>query len=317
MKLIIILILFLSGCVSGNVVKDVILSEEISKPLVYFCPRDNCSEVLAYYINNSISSVYCAFYDIDLENVLELLESKSNSIDVKIVVDDNNYDFGGKGIIKDTSSQLSHNKFCIFDNSIILTGSFNPTNNGAYKNNNNIVIVESSYLVNNYLDEFNELWNYNFGSGRKTFDTVVYLNGKKYENFFCPEDNCKEQVLRLLNEAETSIYFMTFSFTDFDIANLLVSKKDLDVRGVMESKRVNMQYNQYKNLVGKIDVRKDQNKYTMHHKVFIIDNRTVITGSYNPTKAANTKNDENILVIHDREIAKLFLDEFDELYGKD
>ena len=54
----------------------------------------------------------------------------------------------------------------------------------------------------------------------------------------------------------------------------------------------------------------------MHHKVFIIDNETVITGSYNPTKHANEKNDENILVIHGREIAGEYVQEFLDLWGE-
>jgi phosphatidylserine/phosphatidylglycerophosphate/cardiolipin synthase-like enzyme len=53
---------------------------------------------------------------------------------------------------------------------------------------------------------------------------------------------------------------------------------------------------------------------TMHHKVFIIDNKTVITGSYNPTKNANERNDENILIIHDKKIAEKYLKEFERIY---
>ena len=48
----------------------------------------------------------------------------------------------------------------------------------------------------------------------------------------------------------------------------------------------------------------------MHHKVFIIDNETVVTGSMNPTGNGNSKNDENILIIHDSEIAKQYAEEF-------
>ncbi len=76
-----------------------------------------------------------------------------------------------------------------------------------------------------------------------------------------------------------------------------------------------MKYNQYKNLIANnIKIKKDTNPAIMHHKVFIIDNRTLITGSYNPTKSANTKNDENILIIHDERIAKKYLEEFEKLY---
>ena len=48
----------------------------------------------------------------------------------------------------------------------------------------------------------------------------------------------------------------------------------------------------------------------MHHKVILIDGETVITGSYNFSKNAETSNDENILILKNREIAGAFLREF-------
>ena len=54
-------------------------------------------------------------------------------------------------------------------------------------------------------------------------------------------------------------------------------------------------------------------QHILHHKVFIIDNATVILGSYNPTAAANTKNDENIIITHDETIAQRFVEEFERL----
>ena len=53
-----------------------------------------------------------------------------------------------------------------------------------------------------------------------------------------------------------------------------------------------------------MNIKFDNNKPgKMHHKVFIIDNKTVITGSYNPTKNGNENNDENILIIYSEELA--------------
>ena len=68
-----------------------------------------------------------------------------------------------RSVRKDTSSQLSHNKFCVIDDRIITTGSMNPTDNGADKNNNNLLVIYSKYLSLNYEDEFKELWNGSFG----------------------------------------------------------------------------------------------------------------------------------------------------------
>jgi phosphatidylserine/phosphatidylglycerophosphate/cardiolipin synthase-like enzyme len=40
-----------------------------------------------------------------------------------------------------------------------------------------------------------------------------------------------------------------------------------------------------------------------HNKVMVIDGQTVITGSFNFTKAAEVNNAENLLIIHDATLA--------------
>jgi phosphatidylserine/phosphatidylglycerophosphate/cardiolipin synthase-like enzyme len=63
-----------------------------------------------------------------------------------------------------------------------------------------------------------------------------------------------------------------------------------------------------------LDVRLDGNQGQMHHKVIIIDERIVITGSYNFSSSAETRNDENLLIIHSAEIAHPFLEEFQRVF---
>ena len=44
-----------------------------------------------------------------------------------------------------------------------------------------------------------------------------------------------------------------------------------------------------------------------HHLVIIIDGETVITGSFNFTKAAEESNAENLLEIHDKKLAERYI----------
>ena len=53
----------------------------------------------------------------------------------------------------------------------------------------------------------------------------------------------------------------------------------------------------------------------MHHKVVIIDDKTVITGSFNFTQTANDANDDNVLIIDSPAVATLYNQEFDKVYG--
>jgi len=57
----------------------------------------------------------------------------------------------------------------------------------------------------------------------------------------------------------------------------------------------------------------DTNPYTMHHKVFVVDGSTVITGSYNFSNAADESNDENVVIIHNAEVAQYYTEEFEML----
>ena len=62
-------------------------------------------------------------------------------------------------------------------------------------------------------------------------------------------------------------------------------------------------------------VRRDENKGFMHHKVFIVDD-SVVFGSYNPTKSGDEDNDENLLIVHNRDIAERFVEEFKRIYSE-
>ena len=53
----------------------------------------------------------------------------------------------------------------------------------------------------------------------------------------------------------------------------------------------------------------------MHEKVIILDEETVILGSYNFTRSADQNNDENLLIIRDAGVARLFLEEFERIYS--
>ncbi|MCJ7732988.1 MAG: phospholipase D-like domain-containing protein, partial [Anaerolineales bacterium] len=64
-----------------------------------------------------------------------------------------------------------------------------------------------------------------------------------------------------------------------------------------------------------LDVFLDVHPEKLHHKVIIIDDRIVVTGSYNLTQSAEIQNDENTLVIHNQEIARVFLGEFEWIFA--
>jgi phosphatidylserine/phosphatidylglycerophosphate/cardiolipin synthase-like enzyme len=207
-----------------------------------------------------------------------------------------------------------HNKFCVLDDSIVITGSFNPNENSkSYRNN--AVVLYSRALAKAYSKEFEELWSGEFGKGGKG-SAQVMINRNMAEVYFCPDDNCQIHLLEELRKAKSGIYFMVYSFTDNDIADELLGKMEegVVVRGFFD-KSQNSKWSVYPRLEAKADV-KVYGKGVLHDKVFIIDNETVVTGSYNPTQNGNENNDENMLVIRDKQIASSFADEFTRLYSE-
>lgn len=287
---------------------------------VYFCPHQDCEGNLVSFIESAQKSVSCALFDVGLESVQEVLLEKYNdpSIEVRIVTDNDYIEKFDHEFVREDTWGLMHNKFCIIDGVKLSTGSMNPTNNGAHKNNNNLLLIESDTLASNYLAEFNEMWQGTFKKGNPVAYETIELTEKNItlHNYFCPDDSCADHIKEILNDAEKSIHFMTFSFTHDGIANVLLIKHEqgLVLQGVMEARQVS-KYSKYDVLKFQdIDVLKDGNKQNMHHKVFIVDEKIVITGSMNPSAGGDTRNDENVLVIEDEAIAKVFLEEFNRVY---
>jgi len=323
-------VILISGCTTtGKVteqrITNVIKESDGKIEDVYFCPRDDCEAKLADFIMTAEEYVDCAFYELDLEKVILALKDKKNTgAKVRVVIDGDNYEeINNLSFVNyENKSSFMHNKFCVIDGQYVSTGSFNPTYNGANKNNNNLIILSSLTLAANYETEFEELWRGEYGKGNKTEMPVAYLNGSKVENYFCPEDNCGEKITEALKKAEKSIYFLTFSFTHTGIANAIVIKMQdgIEVKGVFDNKGITGESSKFDLLKYQgADIRKDFGNMTMHHKVFIIDNMTVITGSFNPSANADERNDENVLIIQDRDTAEKYLNEFKtvwEIYSK-
>ena len=114
--------------------------------------------------------------------------------------------------------------------------------------------------------------------------------------------------------------FLAFSFTTDEFGQIIRSQAEngLTVSGVMEEEQVKSnigtEYDLFKR--AGLDVLLDGNKGQMHHKTIIIDERIVITGSYNFSRSAETRNDENLIIIHNNAIAKVFLQEFQRVYDQ-
>jgi len=139
----------------------------------------------------------------------------------------------------------------------------------------------------------------------------------KTEVYFSLSDNPQKEIIKNINQAEAFINIAMYIFTDREIALPLVKAQErgVKVRLYLDKDQVDYKYSQSRFLVQKgIKTRISTNNNIMHNKFAIIDNRLLLTGSYNWTFSANNRNDENLLIIDDPEIIEIFQNQFEKLW---
>jgi hypothetical protein len=299
-----------------------IVAQENGSINITFCQQTPCEDIMLKELSHA-DTISCAFYDLDLQKTTKMLAEKNANVTIyeqKSLLQAKTF---GLEATQAYSDGLMHHKFCVLDintqDARVITGSMNPTENDAKRNDNNLLVIHSNILANRYQAEYDEIASRTSKAYKKNPAHALFLNlsGIMIEQRFCPQESCEAAALQQIGGAQHTIEFMTFSFTSDPIGTALIesSKKGINIRGIFE-KRQNDQWSEYPALqrLG-IDVHTDGNQYTMHHKVFIIDGTTVITGSYNPTKNGNERNDENMLIITNKGIAAQYEQEFERVYS--
>jgi phosphatidylserine/phosphatidylglycerophosphate/cardiolipin synthase-like enzyme len=285
---------------------------------------------LARAIDDARISVDLAVYSMSLNSIRDaLLSAHRRGVTVRIVMESDNLErdvprrLAEKGIpmIGDRREGLMHNKFVIIDRAEVWMGSMNFTTSGAYEDNNNLVRIRSTKMAENYLAEFNEMFEDDFFGPdvlKNTPYSSLTMNGVPLEVYFSPDDGVAARVMKLLRGAEQSIHIMAYSFTADDFGDIIRQKaKDgLRVFGVMDESQVKSnkgtEFDPFRE--AGLKIYKDGNAGQMHHKVIIIDEKIVMTGSYNFSASAERNNDENMVVFFDPQIAAQYLAEFERVY---
>lgn len=336
LPLVLLLTVTLAGCGTGAVNEPVTgdwISVYFTVPLNPDNPAQHSGGIDGYLVSligHAQESVDVAAYEFNLDSVTDaLIAAQRNGVRVRMVTDGTNADEAALARLRqagipvvarpDLGWGIMHDKFVVVDGTWVWTGSWNLTDNCTYRNNNNAVLIASYNLAEDYRAEFEEMFSGMFGasSPANTPHPVIDIGGQatpvQVEVYFAPEDRAGDRLARLLASARSSIYFMAFQFTSEALANELIDQagRGVIVEGVIESRSTEVEYNQAARLrAGGVTVWADGNPYNMHHKVFIVDEQIVVLGSYNFTANADEVNDENMLIIHDPQVAAAFLAEY-------
>ena len=243
-----------------------------------------------------------------------------------------------------SSYGIMHNKFVIFDADSsdpnipwVWTGSTNWTAvqiDGPDRNN--VIAIQDQTLAQAYKIEFEEMWGSNtlmpnttvskFGP-YKTDNTPhsFVIGGRVVNSYFSPSDGVTAKIVEVINSANTDIEIADMLVTRDDIRDALINKYNAGltaINAVFDSQ--NPSGNDFLALQTAIGTSKVV-KYTgvgiLHHKFMLVDNYNagsdpqVLTGSHNWSSSAETRNDENTLIIHDKIVADQYFQAFAYLYN--
>lgn len=296
------------------------------------CNSPVCHEVLNQ-INNSKQSIDIALYGWDNNPTIynALVRAKARGVKIRIAYDTSTESFYPelKEFVKlanekstDTPKILMHNKFMIFDNSRIITGSMNFASTGLSGFNTNcIFFINSIEIAHIYTEEFEQMIQGKFHNSKSkiTHNTIV-LGKTKVTPLFSPKDKITtNNIIPLINSAKKYIYIPAFTITHDEFVNALIlaKKRGVDVRIIIDATNVYSKRSKIKPLRSAgVLVKVENYAGKVHSKSIIIDDKYVIAGSMNFSKSGENKNDENVLIIEDTTLANAYRGFFEYLWKK-
>lgn len=227
-----------------------------------------------------------------------------------------------------------------------LDSSGNLTSDG---NANHLVTVQSSQLASIYTTQFLQMWGDGPGGAKDSLfglgkvDHQIETAYTDNENIrldiqFTPQSSTLANLENYVSAANTRIHTAQFVFSAQDVADKMQARHiaGVEIQGVGDPSFFSRYYSEFMDMQGteKVNTKGEYetDSYTgapnnpwstpadvrianldggdkFHHKYWIIDD-IVITGSHNVSGAAAFGNDENVLVIHDANVAAQFEGEF-------
>ncbi len=244
--------------------------------------------------------------------------------------------------IPETGRHLMHDKFIVRDGASVWTGSGNFTDGGLLFQDNNFLLIDSPALAAAYTKTFGDIaapghtLSHTKGStgGPTTVKVATVPISVFFSTQFSEAEGIETVVVNKLKKAR-KVRIIAMLVSDPGILQALFALRQIDIKGVLDPR---LMKNVMKPPRGKskldpklfwfangdkrfvaapshaFNPKRDRNDF-MHNKVMIIDNKTVITGSYNFSENAEL-NDENMLIIESAAVAAAYNKYFDALFAQ-
>lgn len=310
-----------------NIISDGYIKLYLTDSTTKLKPDNKCESSVCRMVLNEISnskeSIDIAAYGFDNNKIIynELLKAKIRGVKIRIV-----YNYDRKNYYKDTnefvkiadisshdnSDALMHDKFIIFDNSSVITGSMNFSHTGLSGfNSNSIIYVHSKELAKIYEEEFTQMLSGNFKNNKtkRNIKTLI-IDNTKITPLFSPKDKIiTNHIIPLIDNAESYVYVPAYTIThnDFSQALIRAKKRGVDVKIISDASNPNSRHSKIKLLRSEqIPVKIENYAGKVHSKSVIIDDKYIIIGSTNFSNSGENFNDENSLIIENNMLAKYY-----------
>lgn len=240
-----------------------------------------------------------------------------------------------------SSYGIMHNKVVIIDagssnpnDAIVSSGSTVWGLNQFNTDYNNMLFIQDSALAHAYTDQFNQMWGGSgsypnltlsrFGPYKTDLGRHIFtIGGKTVELYFSPADNTDAHIQTAINSANKDLYFGMFTFTMATDADAIVARHTAGVYtpGIVDENST-LSGAAYPILTAGLGslLKTHTGSVIYHNKMMVVDpsdicsDPLVLTGSHNWTNAAQTKNDENTLIIHSDTLANIYYQSFKSNY---
>jgi len=215
---------------------------------------------------------------------------------------------------------IMHNKFFVVDSQYVWTGSMNISDSGTGGQNANLVLViNSPELASIYSAEFEQMYAGAYQENKRADGVeVTQVADVEIASYFSPQDrSMRFGVQGLIARSEQTIHIAMFYLTNkWVVADLIAaSQRGVRIRVIVDATSVNNGYSKHEILrEAGIDVRVENWGGKMHAKAMVVDDTFLVAGSMNWTRAGDSINDENTLLIRSSRLADEFSGYFENLW---
>ncbi len=309
----------------------------------YYYPSDKCvvtaCQSLLRQINNAKSEIDFAIYGIESQpqiiNALKKakqrgvkirwvydLDNKTNSsykdtLPLTKILTDSRADQTSKDAPGKFSNIIMHNKFFIFDNETLWTGSANisGTDMSGF-NANTVLLIKSKDIAKIYKQEFEQMYKGYFHKKKSKLNNpeFISLQQSKVSVYFSPQDKIIEnKIIPYIKNAKKYIYIPVFVITHKSLITelMLAKQRGVDVRIISDATGASNKYSPIKLIrTAGIKVKTENRAGKMHMKSILIDDKYTIIGSMNFSKSGEAYNDENVIIIENTKLTENFKRQF-------